>query len=144
MQKFWFNVFSFIFSPSATFDTATTNAQSDYMHYLSGSDVWISFYVMRISLLNAVSQLVVFYGLYQRFNIAQIFFFSLFYQVLWTLNFHLNVEVSRYQPDQNHRFFDDYAINQVFLFASVFSIVVCFLTKKPPKEDLRFGRKDQR
>jgi hypothetical protein len=141
MQKFWFNVFSFIFSPAGTINATTGNSQSDFWHYLSGSDVWISFYVMRISLLNAVSQLVVFYGLYQKFNIAQIFFFSLFYQVLWTLNFHLNVQLSVSQPDPTKRFFDDYAINQVFLFASVFSIVVCLLNKKPPKEDLKFGRK---
>jgi hypothetical protein len=96
---------------------------------------------MRISLLNAISQLVVFYGLYQKLNIAQVFFLSIFYQVCWTLNYFLNVEVSRYQPDPNRRFFDDYAINQVFLFAAVFSLVVCLITKKPPKDDLRFGRK---
>lgn len=96
---------------------------------------------MRISLLNAISQLVVFYGLFQKLNIAQVFFLSIFYQVCWTLNYYLNVELSRYQPDPSRRFFDDYAINQVFLFASVFGLIVCLINKKPPKDDLRFGRK---
>jgi hypothetical protein len=95
---------------------------------------------MRISLLNAISQLIVFYALYQRLNAGQIFFFSIFYQVAFTLNYYLNAQLSTVQPDSLKRFFDDYAINQVFLFGAVFGLVVSLLCKKPPASDLRVGR----
>ncbi len=71
----------------------------DYFHYLSSTDILISFYAMRISLLNAISQLVVFYGLYQRLNAGQIFLFSTLFQITWTLNYHLNTQIATLQPD---------------------------------------------
>jgi hypothetical protein len=94
---------------------------------------------MRISLLNAISQLVVFYGLYQRLNVGQIFLFSTFYQFFWTLNYHLNTYIAKSQPDNRKRFMDDYAISQVFLFGSVFALVVGVMIKKPPRGDLALG-----
>jgi hypothetical protein len=95
---------------------------------------------MRISLLNAISQLVVFYGLYQRLNAGQVFFFSTIFQVCWTLNFHLNTRIADMQPDAGKRLMDDYAISQVFLFGSVFALVAGIFVKKPPRIDLTMGK----
>lgn len=95
---------------------------------------------MRLSLLNAISQLIVFYGIYQKINAGQIFLFSVLFQIFWTLNFALNAELARYQPDATRRLFDDYAINQVFLFGAVFGLMVAILNKKPPREDLAMGK----
>jgi ammonia channel protein AmtB len=94
---------------------------------------------MRISLLNAISQLVVFYGLFQRVNAAQVFLFSTIYQITWTLNFALNTQLAANQPDAAKRLMDDYGISQVFLFGSVFALVASLFVKKPPREDLALG-----
>lgn len=139
LQKFWYNVFIGGFH-----DPVITNGEQsgmiDYKHYLSTTQVLISFYSMRISLLNAISQLVVFYGLYQRLNAGQIFLFSTIYQICWTLNYHLNTLIADIQPEAGKRLMDDYAISQVFLFGSVFAIVAGLLIKKPPREDLAIGK----
>ncbi len=112
----------------------------DYFHYFSTTKIQISFYAMRISLLNAISQLVVFYGLYQRLHAGQIFLFSTLYQICWTLNFHLNTLIAKNQPDEQQRLMDDYAINQVFLFGSVFALIAGLIVKKPPREDMAIGK----
>ena len=139
LQKFWYNVFVDGFW-NAGMNNFTTNGFVDYKHYFSSTQVLISFYNMRISLLNAISQLVVFYGLYQRLNAGQIFFFSTVFQVCWTLNFHLNTSIADIQPDAGKRLMDDYAISQVFLFGSVFALVAGIFVKKPPRNDLTMGK----
>jgi len=139
LQKFWYNVFLGSFH-DPNFNNADPNGFKDFYHYLSTNDVLISFYSMRISLLNAISQLVVFYGLYQRLHVGQIFLFSTVYQICWTLNFYLNTNLASHQPDNAQRLMDDYAINQIFLFGSVFAIVAGLLIKKPPREDVGFGK----
>ena len=139
LQKFWYNVFiGGFWSPNI--NNSDTLGTRDYNHYMSTTTVLISFYQMRISLLNAISQLVVFYGLYQRLNAGQIFLFSTIYQICWTLNFHLNTLIADVQPEGQKRLMDDYAINQVFLFGSVFAIVAGFLVKKPPRQDMAIGK----
>lgn len=139
LQKFWYNVFvDGFWNPGM--NNSTNSGLIDYKHYFSTTQILISFYSMRISLLNAISQLVVFYGLYQRLNAAQIFFFSTLYQICWTLNFHLNTYIADIQPDAAKRLMDDYSINQVFLFGSVFALVAGIFVKKPPREDLAMGK----
>lgn len=139
LQKFWFNVFLSTFQNNAYLNLENTGMKDMY-HYLSTDDVLVSFYSMRISLLNAISQLVVFYGLYQRLNAGQIFFFSTLYQIGWNLNYFLNVLIATTQPDINKRFMDDYAISQVFLFGSAFALVASCFLKKPAREDLAVGK----
>lgn len=94
---------------------------------------------MRMSLLNVISQLVVFYGVYQKLNVAQTFIFSLFFQIAWTLNYALNVQLAANQPDDLRRLFDDYSINQVFLFGAVFGLIIALINKKPPRDDYSLG-----
>lgn len=139
LQKFWYNVFTYTFAPGQGVITGDPLGLKDYNHYLSSSTVLISFYDMRISLLNVISQLVVFYGVYQKMNVAQTFLFSLFFQCAWTLNFALCAQVSSNQPDSLRRLFDDYAISQVFLFGSVFGLLIAFLNKRPPRDDYSLG-----
>jgi hypothetical protein len=139
LQKFWFNVFLGNFKDNSI-NNLENSGMKDMFHYLSTDRVLISFYAMRISLLNAISQLVVFYGLYQRLNAGQIFLFSTFYQITWTLNYFLNVQLATKQPDSPKRLMDDYAINQVFLFGSIFALVASLFLKKPPREDLALGK----
>jgi hypothetical protein len=139
LQKFWYNVFVGSFHNSA-WNNGDWTGMGDYYHYFSTNYIIISFYDMRISLLNAISQLVVFYGLYQRLNAGQIFLFSTLYQIMWTLNYHLNTLIADGQPDALKRFMDDYAISQVFLFGSVFALIAGLLIKKPPREDFTIGK----
>ena len=139
LQKFWYNVFSSTFSANQPLYNTDTSGSGDYHHYLSSLTVHISFFDMRISLLNAISQLVVFYGVYQKLNVAQTFLLSIFFQILWTLNFALNVHVTFTQPDFNRRLMDDYAINQVFMFGSLFGLIVSFINKRPPRDDYSLG-----
>lgn len=139
LQKFWHDVFISGFWES-DFHNNEGSGMIDYFHYFSTTKIQISFYAMRVSLLNAISQLVVFYGLYQRLNAGQIFLFSTIFQICWTLNFHLNALIANIQPDQYKRLFDDYSINQVFLFGSVFAIVAGLIVKKPPREDVAIGK----
>lgn len=139
LQKFWYNVFiSSFYEPNI--NNLENSGFKDFFHYFSTNDILISFYGMRVSLLNAISQLVVFYGLYQRLNAGQVFIFSTVYQICWTLNFYLNAQVATVQPDAAKRLMDDYAISQVFLFGSVFAIVASLFLKKPPREDLAMGK----
>lgn len=98
LQKFWYNVFISEFHNSNV-NNLESNGFRDFSHYFSTTDILISFYGMRVSLLNAISQLVVFYGLYQRLNAGQVFIFSTVYQICWTLNFFLNAQVAAVQPD---------------------------------------------
>ena len=140
LQKFWFNVFSTQFSNSSPIITTDLTGMRDYLHYLSGSSIYVTFYDMRISLLNAISQLVVFYGIFQKINAGQVFLFSALFQVFWTLNYALNVMLSGNAPDSKKRVFDDYAISQVFLFGSVFGLIVALLNKKPPRLDSALGK----
>jgi len=94
LQKFWFNVFSGSFSLTQPINNAENSGLIDYYHYLSNREIYITFYDMRISLLNVISQLVVFYGIYLKINAGQVFLFSALYNVFWTLNYALNVEVA--------------------------------------------------
>jgi hypothetical protein len=80
------------------------------------------------------------YGCFQKLNVGQMFLFSLLYQIAWTLNFHLNAELAFFQPDPYQRLFDDYTISQVFLFASIVSIIICVMNKRPPAAELRIGQ----
>jgi hypothetical protein len=139
LQKFWADVFHFSFSQNEQVRVIGTDSSRDYLHYLSGDTVLISFYAMRVSLLNAISQLVTFYAIYQKVHVGQIFILSVIFQIFWNLNFALNILVARNQPESLDRFFDDYLINQVFLFGSVFGLVVALINKKPPREDLAMG-----
>lgn len=139
IQKIWFNIFTSDFK-TGNFNNLENNGMRDMYHYMSTNDVQVSFYSMRISLLNAISQLVVFYGLYQRLNAAQIFLFSTLYNVAWNLNYYLNIQVASVQPDGAKRLMDDYAINQVFLFGSLFAVISSLFLKKPPREDLAIGK----
>lgn len=139
LQKFWYNVFIGGFW-DGDMNNSDVSGLRDYKHYFSTTQVLVSFYSMRISLLNAISQLVVFYGLYQRINAGQIFLFSTIFQICWTLNFHLNTLIADNQPEVGKRLMDDYAISQVFLFGSVFALVAGLLIKKPPREDLAIGK----
>lgn len=139
LQKFWYNVFTGTFNQGFGIITSDPTGNLDYNHYLSGTKAYTTFFDMRMSLLNAISQLVVFYGVYQKLNVAQTFLFSVMFQVFWTLNFHLNAQLVANQPDDTKRLFDDYTINQVFLFGAVFGLVVSFINKKPPREDYALG-----
>lgn len=139
LQKFWFNVFLSNFHDSNVNNAEPTGFR-DFLHYFSSTDILVSFYGMRVSLLNAISQLVVFYGLFQRLNAGQVFIFSTVYQICWTLNYFLNAQVAAVQPDSAKRLMDDYAISQVFLFGSVFAIFSSLFLKKPPREDLAMGK----
>jgi len=38
------------------------------------------------------------------------------------------------------RIFDDYAISQVFLFGSIFGLIIALINKKPPNSDLALGK----
>ena len=107
---------------------------------MSSNQTMISFFSMRISLLNVISQLVVFYGLFQRIHLAQIFIFSTIFQISWTLNFHLNTLLADIQPDPAKRLMDDYAISQVFLFGSVFALVSSLFIKKPEAKLFAIGK----
>lgn len=139
LQKFWYNVFIDQFH-NDNINNTTMNGFKDFYHYFSTTDILISFYGMRVSLLNAISQLVVFYGLYQRLNAGQVFLFSTIYQITWNLNFFLNAQVATVQPDSAKRLMDDYAISQVFLFGSVFALASSLFLKKPPRDDLAMGK----
>jgi len=91
--------------------------------------------VLKIAQLNIISQLVVFYGVMQKLHVAQLFIFIILYQIGWTLNFHLCVQVSLHSPDGQQRIFDDYQIAYTYLFSSVFGFILCLILKKPPTFD---------
>jgi hypothetical protein len=138
LQQFWYFTFTGGFE-EVDQQAPVVGGDRDYLFYQSGSEVWLSVYVLRISALNAISQLVVFYSVFQKFNAGQVFLFSGFFQIGWTLNYALNVELMSSQPDSLQRFMDDYAISQVFLFGSVFGTVMSIIAKRPPRIDLHMG-----
>lgn len=98
LQKWWYDVFTGGFNELNPY-TATNVGGDDYRHYMSGKNINLSFYSLKISQLNVISQLVIFYGVMQKLHAGQIFIFSIFYQIAWTLNFHLCVQVSLNSPN---------------------------------------------
>jgi hypothetical protein len=95
--------------------------------------MYISYYNLKIAMLNAISQLVMFTALIGRFSVMQIAATSLFYNFSWNLCHMLCVSIQRGSPDA--RIFDDFAISNVYLFAACFGLVVTWLIKAPPSTD---------
>jgi hypothetical protein len=126
-QKFWFNVFITNFRGSTI---TTADPTRMYQYSLGGLWVYLDYYNLRIALANAIAQLVVILGVFGRLNATQLVFHSILFNFAWNLNHFLNVLLVRNSPDL--RFFDDYQISNVYLFAATYGIVLSFFVRSPP------------
>lgn len=84
---------------------------------------------MKTTVANCISQLVIFLGVFGKLTISQIILNSLFYNILWNLNYFLCAKLQMLSPDT--RIFDDYQISHVYLFGSAYSLILCLLLRKP-------------
>lgn len=128
LQKFWYNVFikGFIdIDPSTFQDTLYTS--------FNYTNIFIDFYNMKFSMINAISQLVMITGLIGRLSVFQISLTSVLYNLAWNLNLFLCIQVQRQSPDV--KTFDDYQINSVYLFAACFGLMMMCFLKTPPSTD---------
>ena len=100
---------------------------------MGNTNILLDFYNLKIALLNSISQLVVMLGLFGKLSGIQIVLLSFFYNFGWTLNFFALVNILNKSSDS--RFFDDYQIASVYLFASLFGLFGTLVLKKPPRTD---------
>lgn len=84
---------------------------------------------MKVTMANCISQLVVYLAIFGKLTIPQIVINTLFYNILWNLNYFLCALLQINSPDT--RIFDDYQISHVYLFASSYSLVLSLILKKP-------------
>jgi len=126
-QKYWYNVFLDGFSHS----TGNINKHDYLLHQsMGGNLIFLDLYNLRFSLLCAVSQLVVLLSIFGRINFVQVIIFSLSYDAAWSLNNYAVFHVQGKSPDS--RFYDDFQVSTVYLFAACFGIFASLLLKKPP------------
>ena len=97
---------------------------------MGGNLIFLDLYNLRFSLLCAVSQLVVLLGVFGRINFVQLIIFSLTYDLAWSLNNYAVFNIQGKSPDS--RFYDDFQISTVYLFAACFGIFASVFLKKPP------------
>lgn len=116
IQKFWFNVFIHNFS---TGDISNTNSPSRFIQSsIGGKDIYLDFYNLKISLANAISQLVVILIAYGKLSTIQIILQTIIFNVCWNLNHFLCIKLTTNSPDD--RIFDDYQITNVYLFGGFY------------------------
>lgn len=126
IQKLWYNIFITDFGST----TITSSSTASLLNLsFGGKNIYIDFYNLKFSLINAISQLVVILGLFGRLNAIQITLFSILYNFAWSVNHYLIINFQNRSPDT--RFFDDYQIASVYLFAGCFGVVACLIIKKP-------------
>lgn len=126
LEKFWFNVFITNFQGTANLATDPSRL---YQYSLGGLHVYLDYYNLRIALANAISQLVVILALFGKLNAIQIVINSIGFNFLWNLNHFLCAYLASISPD--NRFFDDYQISNVYLFAACYGIAVSFILRNP-------------
>ena len=97
---------------------------------MGGNLIFLDLYNLRFSLLCAVSQLVVLLGVFGRINFVQLIIFSLTYDLAWSLNNYAVFNIQGKSPDS--RFYDDFQISTVYLFAACFGVFASVFLKKPP------------
>lgn len=127
-QKFWYNIFI------TNFDGLTIKSVEPnrfYNNSLGGLNIFIDFNYLKISLANSISQLVTYLALFGKFSVLQIVANSLLFNFLWNLNHFLCVYLNTLSPDL--RFFDDYQISNVYLFAAIYGFVVSHFLTTPKR-----------
>lgn len=127
LQKFWYNTFITDFSNSSI---TLTNSSYLLNQSMGGKTISIDLYNLKFSLINAISQLVVMLALFGKINAFQITFFSLFYNIAWSLNHYFLISRLNSSPDS--RIFDDYQIASIYLFGGIFALFSSLILKKPP------------
>jgi hypothetical protein len=125
-SKFWYNVFITNFSG---YEVQTKDATRFYQSSLGGLYIYLDYYNLRIALANAIAQLVVILALFGKLNAVQIIINSFLFNFIWNLNHFLCVLLATKSPDS--RFFDDYQISNVYLFAACYGLVVSFILRSP-------------
>jgi hypothetical protein len=127
LSKFWFNIFITNFQGKAL----TPSDPTRFLQYsLGGIPIYLDFYNLRIALANSISQLVACLALYGKLNAGQIIVNSIGFNFFWNLNYFLCSFLVMNSPDS--RFFDDYQISNVYLFAASYGIISSLLLNNPP------------
>jgi hypothetical protein len=119
-QKLWFNIFTDSFNK----ENLTNLAKNSEILYKSQGSliITVSYEEMKVSIMCAISQLVLYLGIIGKMPVYKVIFTSLLFNFAWNLNYFLCVFIVKLSPD--NRFFDDYAINMVYLFAGVYGLVI--------------------
>lgn len=135
LQKFWFNVFMSDFHGAAP-DTALPPKVEErfWLYSLGGKDIYLDWVNLKIISSNSIAQLLTFFVFIGKMNISQIIVNSICFNILWNLNLFLCAHLSTISPDK--RIFDDYQINAVYMFASVYAgILSRYFLRKPKTEE---------
>lgn len=124
LQKFWYNIFVTNQRISTLDELLTSTRFLETSLY--GPKAYLDFYNMKISLANAISQLVVILYVYGKLSMIQVIFQTIVFNIAWNLNFFLCVHLQMNSSDP--RIFDDYQISMVYLFGGFYGIMLmCFL-----------------
>lgn len=135
LQKFWYNVFMSDFNGTAPDTALPPKGEERFWFYsFGGKDIYLDWVNLKIVSSNSIAQLLTYFVFIGKMNISQIILNTICFNVAWTLNLFLCSQLSTVSPDK--RIFDDYQINAVYFFATVYAVVLskCFL-KKPRTED---------
>jgi hypothetical protein len=126
-HKFWYNIFVTDFSGSVI-----STASPSYLlnQSMGNTNILLDLYNLKFSLITSISQLVVLLSMLGKLSYLQLVTFSFFYNFLWPLNHYAMLNIQNKSPDL--RFFDDYQISSVYLFAACFGTITMLILKKPP------------
>lgn len=126
LQKFWFNVFITDFQGTAPTPSDPTRL---LQYSLGGTAIYVDYYSLRISVANAIAQLVALLALFGKMNTGQIIINCVGFNIFWTLTYFLCALLAKVSPDV--RIYDDYQINCVYLFAGCYGLVAGQFLKRP-------------
>jgi hypothetical protein len=100
--------------------------------------MYVSYSTIKLSLLCAISQLVVYIGIIGKLTIYKMILTSLIFNLFWSLNYFLCALLFRSSPDV--RFFDDYSTNMVYLFAGIYGLIMASDLKSSEKLETIKGK----
>jgi len=126
IQKFWYNIFITNFKGAVPLNTSTDGFM---FQSFGGQDIYVDFYNLRVMLAAAISQMVVVLAVIGRVSLVDVVLNSIFFNFSWNLCRFLCVKLESISPDP--RIFDDYAINNVWIFGAFYGVIWALLLRKP-------------
>lgn len=132
ISKFWFNVFMSDFQGSAFF---SDNSPVRFLRRSFGElYIYVDFYNLKVAFANSISQLVMLLGVFGKLSAVHVVVNTILYNITWNLCHFLCILLEINSPDT--RIFDDYQINNVYLFAACYALVLSLIMKSHPKKSL--------
>ena len=87
----------------------------------------------------AISQLVVILAVFGKLTLTRLIWNWLLFNFFWTLTHFICLLLQTEAPDT--RLWDEYSINNVYVFAACYGLILAVILKKPPSNTENFSAK---